>query len=890
MAKVSQKVPSLDLDLYNLLSQEPVKEKAVTDSQVTSLGQKPQLEVDTWVLLIRHGGLTLALVRRVSKTYAHIQVPGGTVHHGKYVMNEKVRESHAQIVAELSRSSMENRIRKLKRLNPDFEYKEDMVLPVDTNTFPIFDQDLFGPILPIFHEAKTKSIVVPKTLLRNVWKEMLEGGKSMTVSQFSERIFPKQSHNHIHICAAARILAQNADLFRPVESQAANEPTYRASQEKYVESRRLQRMAMHEKASMSAFQQAVFARLKSLPARRFKFWRLGGPSSRLPIDVQKMMRQDIEERIAARESAAEGGVEEDTDAEIRYDGPGVVPFHVEEHRVIVDALMTIVLMSTREAYDPVIADSVQEWLCVSSLGRMSSLMMDLGVIDTTTDLNKLSMQKETNFWEPPPEGLMESIHGQIAKMEAGPRFVDQKKPPVQLTQKNGPWNFPMVITDPHEKNRAEGLFGRCIFTVDSDSTIEVDDAISSTDDGWVHIHIADPTRMIQPKSSLDLWARSRGTSLYNVDEWVSMLPLELAAGPMSLYHTDQKNPSITFSAKLNPDGSINQSQIQLSTINNLIRANYEQVERALSLSEGERGNQSLPSHLTEQSAGELNRIYQHALKRKKYRQERNVRFHHVPKVTPLVEDGRVVGFHTDDQVLCDKATTMVSEMMILAGEIVYHFSQKHGIPVPYRVQEKPTHIYDPSEISVENPHKGMLNLLRSIETMSSAYNSTENIGHHSIGLEGYVRTTSPIRRYMDCLVHYQLKAHLTDAPPPFSKEELDNIIPLVNMSEHLAKQLQQRSARFWLRQYLRDRVGEDFLSFVVSTELDVIDRLQVYIPELGLRSVIEHWSAPLGTEVIVRLMGITPYSATFVTSLVSVSKYKSNPKKVNPNIPKIPLL
>ena len=51
-----------------------------------------------------------------------------------------------------------------------------------------------------------------------------------------------------------------------------------------------------------------------------------------------------------------------------------------------------------------------------------------------------------------------------------------------------------------------------VYTIDADSTTEVDDGISIErgEKPWIHIHIADPTRLFSPESELDLYARSKG--------------------------------------------------------------------------------------------------------------------------------------------------------------------------------------------------------------------------------------------------------------------------------------------------------------------------------------------------------------------------------------------
>ena len=72
--------------------------------------------------------------------------------------------------------------------------------------------------------------------------------------------------------------------------------------------------------------------------------------------------------------------------------------------------------------------------------------------------------------------------------------------------------------------------------LDDAGTREIDDGLSLEpgDQLWIWIHIADPARLIEADSPLDLEARRRATSLYLADGVLPMLPLEFAADVLSL--------------------------------------------------------------------------------------------------------------------------------------------------------------------------------------------------------------------------------------------------------------------------------------------------------------------------------------------------------------------
>ena len=87
-----------------------------------------------------------------------------------------------------------------------------------------------------------------------------------------------------------------------------------------------------------------------------------------------------------------------------------------------------------------------------------------------------------------------------------------------------------------------------------------------------------------------------------------------------------------------------------------------------------------------------------------------------------------------------------------------------GLPLPYRGQAA---IVMPSEEELEAVPEGMCReyLIRSRMTRSVCTTSGP-LPHAGLGLPGYVQATSPIRRYMDLLAHWQLKVRRCLAPQP----------------------------------------------------------------------------------------------------------------------------
>lgn len=101
----------------------------------------------------------------------------------------------------------------------------------------------------------------------------------------------------------------------------------------------------------------------------------------------------------------------------------------------------------------------------------------------------------------------------------------------------------------------------------------------------------------------------------------------------------------------------------------------------------------------------------------------------------------------------DPAMRLVSEMMILCGEAIATYGSCNNIPLPYRGQSQPN--VDASAFShlPEGPVRSaaLVKIMRAAE-----YDFRKPIHHAGLGVPGYVQFTSPIRRYMDLLAHYQV--------------------------------------------------------------------------------------------------------------------------------------
>jgi len=357
-----------------------------------------------------------------------------------------------------------------------------------------------------------------------------------------------------------------------------------------------------------------------------------------------------------------------------------------------------------------------------------------------------------------------------------------------------------------------------VYTIDDESTEEIDDGlgIEYLQDGQVKIwvHIADPTRLVVPGDELDLEARKRSTSLYLPTGMISMFPPELATGPMSLIQ-GKECPALSFGVILDEVGAVKEYTIHASLIKPTYRLTYEDVDEML--------------HLDIQAEAEISTLAQQAKLRHLWRKTQGAINISMPEaVIKVSDDGNQIKI---DLLETSIARQLVAEMMILTGEVAGKYCQKHQIAVPFRGQPQPE--LPPDEELLILP-AGPVRSCAIRRCMPRSEISMNPVRHASLGLETYLQVTSPIRRYTDLLVHFQLKAHLRGAPLPFSNDQMQAVIYGVTAAAQEAVSVERQTNRYWSLEYLRRNADEIWQVLVLRWLREDENLGLILLEELGL--------------------------------------------------------
>lgn len=321
-----------------------------------------------------------------------------------------------------------------------------------------------------------------------------------------------------------------------------------------------------------------------------------------------------------------------------------------------------------------------------------------------------------------------------------------------------------------------------VYTLDDSGTREIDDGLSLMRDprgDWIWIHIADPARLIEADSPLDLEARRRATSLYLAEGVRPMLPFSLAADVLSL-RAGQRCAALSAGVRLDAEGAVQESRICRSWVRPRYGLSYDDGDELIELAPP--GDEDL---------ADLSLL----LRRRQQWRERQgaIGFDRPEGRFRRLEDGPAL------QVIEPTAARrMVSEAMLLMGAVVADFGVRHDLALPFRSQP-PAELPSPAELQAlpEGPARDAA-IKR---CLSRGVQGTTPMPHFSLGLASYVQATSPIRRYADLLSHRQLIASL-EGQTPLDKDRIGELIGDLDSPLRQGIQISREDQRHWQQVWL----------------------------------------------------------------------------------------
>ncbi|EOD48601.1 putative mitochondrial protein cyt-4 protein [Neofusicoccum parvum UCRNP2] len=383
---------------------------------------------------------------------------------------------------------------------------------------------------------------------------------------------------------------------------------------------------------------------------------------------------------------------------------------------------------------------------------------------------------------------------------------------------------------------------------------EIDDGVSvehidGTEEYWAHVHIANPTAFLPRTHLISKMAAHLTETIYMPERTYSMLPKWISNDHLSL---GPDRPCLTISIKLNKRGEVLDEKIQSGIIRKFIPITPQTLQQVVD-EEGAKyaanhpgltvivGGE-IPEHpkrkmknveeLSKRHKEDLRTLHALALARQARRTEAGGIFfnQNYPEMTvyndysrpglPWSHPSHSVARYTPAGVGND---LMVREMMLLAGEVGALWLRKRSIPAVYRgtmtrsdmmsIEEYREKIIKPTLDANGNPPvKVAFNYL---PHAGSSVTSTKPLPHQVLGVRQYAKLTSPLRRYGDMLMHWQIESALRKEAElghsligytgpldfiAFQKKEVDAITTRLASRERLIAKTKRHSQAFWLSQ------------------------------------------------------------------------------------------
>jgi len=329
---------------------------------------------------------------------------------------------------------------------------------------------------------------------------------------------------------------------------------------------------------------------------------------------------------------------------------------------------------------------------------------------------------------------------------------------------------------PQNSGTRTDLTGLKFVTIDAAKTLDIDDALyaETTADGWVlYVGIADPTALIDPTSPLGREIATRGATTYFHGEVLAMLPEVLSQQACALVEGEDR-PALVCRIRIGNAGEIRDYEFIEAMICSRGKLSYFGVDRYLNGSGDDLMTHAIP----------LEPLYQlyRALR------ERREREHLVMEDRReyrwiMDERRRIDHIESYDKLLSQR---LVEECMIAANRCAADLLRRHDATGPYvqhlgfredraedlsrlletfapqfldRDLSDPQHYRD-LMLTLSTDDRGLPLRAMASRLLRRAQLQTGPGPHLGMGLDCYTTCTSPLRKFTDFLVHWQIKSLL----------------------------------------------------------------------------------------------------------------------------------
>ena len=376
------------------------------------------------------------------------------------------------------------------------------------------------------------------------------------------------------------------------------------------------------------------------------------------------------------------------------------------------------------------------------------------------------------------------------------------------------------VPDTADLPQAEGI---AAFSIDDDSTTEVDDALSvqNLPDGGrrIGIHIAAPALAVQADDAMEKIIFQRQSTAYFPGGKITMLPDEWVAA-FSL-DEGKTQPAVSIYFDVDAEWRVGRPECKIERVAIADNLRIQTIEPHFNRETGLEGGNAFPHH------DDLAWFYRLAVElqkqRGKYEPDRPPQYDYGIE---LLSDGQVQISRRERGSPID---TLVSEMMILANSTWAEMLHDNGLPALFRIQ----------------PALGKVRM------------STKSEPHIGMGVRHYGWFTSPLRRAADYVNQKQLISLIDPAAEARFKNGDPGLFAEVGNFEsaYTAYQDFQRDLEsYWSLVWLEQQNAVETQAQILKEDLVRIDGLPLVVratgipPELPPRTTVKLKIAEIDSE------------------------------------------
>jgi exoribonuclease-2 len=378
-------------------------------------------------------------------------------------------------------------------------------------------------------------------------------------------------------------------------------------------------------------------------------------------------------------------------------------------------------------------------------------------------------------------------------------------------------------------------------SIDNDDSHDLDQLTTAEDlqNGLVKIFVAvaDVDSLVKMNTAIDDHAKSNTTTVYTVAKIFPMLPEKLSTNLTSL-NMNEDRLAIVIEMVINPDGSLNSSDIYQALVRNKAQLAYNSVAAWLD------GTSSIPAELSRVDGLPENITIQwkaaHQLKR--MRHMHGALSLETIEAKPLIVGDQVLSLDVEEK---NSAKEIIEDFMIAANGVVARYldskkfpsirrvvrtpkrwdrivevANEHGFRLPDAPDSKALELFlhkqkEADPIRFPDLSLVVIKLLGAGEYVADIPGETPP-GHFGLAVKDYTHSTAPNRRFTDLVTHRLVKAALKEDHFPYDVAELGALARHCTEVENIVNKIERQVGKSAAALLLESRIGERFDAIVTG--------------------------------------------------------------------------